>query len=134
MAKKTDTRPARFMLTGRGVPVPGFPERLSEFIESAGGLTEVSTNLGISFSVLYNWSTGRRFPSIAALVVLAAYFETTPDKLLCVEPTPTKEAKRLGVKDDLALWRRRKVELGRERARIEKEERRAAREQASVVE
>lgn len=61
-------------------------KRLAKNIQArrqvAGTLSEVAARAGVSTSVLSQYETGKRLPSIPALVLLCTVFSCTPNDLL----------------------------------------------------
>ena len=64
-------------------PVPPFGERLRAVLqENNTSQYAFIKKTGISWSVFYNWLTGKTYPSVDSLVRIAAFFDCSVDMLL----------------------------------------------------
>lgn len=93
-------------------PLPGFTDRLSEFLDYAGGTGIVVDHIPASLECVQQWANGRMEPGLLSLCQVALLFGTTPDDVLGVRYTPSVEARRLGIEKEWIEWTEMRRSLG----------------------
>ncbi len=86
-----------------------FGDNLRKLIEAADVTqTELANDLGVSSVTVNSWVNNKFEPPLWEICRLCAYFESTPNELLGFMKTQGQELRRLGIYDDLKIWKLKK--------------------------
>lgn len=88
----------------RARSLAGLADRISEYVEWAGGVTIVAKYLGVTTNDLEEWANGYKAPSALWLCRMALFFGITPNELLGIRYTEGPEARRINFEREYGAW------------------------------